>query len=117
MSKLLTKIDKEIFILNPSVHYFLCFFSADQPKGKRFTTAKSQNMTINVEELMSPSEDESEGEPDEWRPERPNKGRRISKTAKVTGVRLIGGIFYKTAGRHRLSSAILNQPSNEMSYH
>nr|XP_040038997.1 kinesin family member 4 [Gasterosteus aculeatus aculeatus] len=56
-----------------------------KPKGKRFTTAKSQNMTINVEELMSPSEDESEGELDEWRPERPNKGRRISKTAKVTG--------------------------------
>ncbi|XP_037323979.2 kinesin family member 4 [Pungitius pungitius] len=56
-----------------------------KPKGKRFTTAKSQKMTINVEELMSPSEDESEEEPDEWRPERLDKGHRISKKAKATG--------------------------------
>ncbi|KAL6099045.1 kif4a [Pungitius sinensis] len=56
-----------------------------KPKGKRFTTAKSQKITINVEELMSPSEDESEEEPDEWRPERLDKGHRISKKAKATG--------------------------------
>ncbi|XP_029030298.1 kinesin family member 4 isoform X2 [Betta splendens] len=52
-----------------------------KPKGKRFTTAKArQNMTINVEELISSSE--SENEEDEWHPE---KGRRISKKTKATG--------------------------------
>ncbi|KAM8899993.1 kinesin family member 4 isoform 2-T4 [Spinachia spinachia] len=56
-----------------------------KPKGKRFTTAKSQNITIDVEELMSPSEDEREGEQDEWRPEKLDKGSRISKKAKTTG--------------------------------
>ncbi|XP_011609744.1 kinesin family member 4 [Takifugu rubripes] len=57
-----------------------------KPKGKRFTTAKApQNTTINMEELMSPSEEESEEEEDEWRPEKPEKGRRVSKKAKSTG--------------------------------
>ncbi|XP_068585628.1 kinesin family member 4 [Cebidichthys violaceus] len=57
-----------------------------KPKGKRFTTAKApQNTTICIEELMSPSEDESGGEQDEWRPERPEKGRRTSKKPKATG--------------------------------
>lgn len=45
-------------------------------------------MTIKVEELMSPSEDENEEEEDEWRPEKPEKVRRISKKPKATGVRL-----------------------------
>ncbi|XP_054481251.1 LOW QUALITY PROTEIN: kinesin family member 4 [Anoplopoma fimbria] len=56
-----------------------------KPKGKRFTTAKApQSTAINIEELMSPSEDEN-GEVDEWRPEKPEKGRRISKKPKATG--------------------------------
>lgn len=45
-------------------------------------------MAINVEELISPSEDENEEEEDEWRPEKNEKGRRISKKSKATGVRL-----------------------------
>ncbi|KAM9846585.1 kinesin family member 4 [Aulostomus maculatus] len=56
-----------------------------KPKVKRFTTAKAPlNMAINIEELMSPSEDEDE-ESDEWRPEKPEKGRRNSKKPKATG--------------------------------
>lgn len=35
---------------------------------------------------MSPSEEESEEEEDEWRPEKPEKSRRVSKKAKATGV-------------------------------
>ncbi|XP_068187205.1 kinesin family member 4 [Antennarius striatus] len=54
-----------------------------KPKAKRFTTAKAQKeMTIDVVELMSPSDDEAEGEEEEWRPE---KERRISKKPKATG--------------------------------
>lgn len=34
---------------------------------------------------MSPSEEEDEAE-DEWRPEKPEKGRRVSKKPKATGV-------------------------------
>ncbi|XP_031166887.1 kinesin family member 4 isoform X1 [Sander lucioperca] len=57
-----------------------------KPKGRRFTTAKApQNMAINVEELLSPSEDENEGEEDEWRPEKTEKGRRTSKKPKANG--------------------------------
>ncbi|XP_049890192.1 kinesin family member 4 [Epinephelus moara] len=60
-----------------------------KPKGKRFTTAKrsQHSMAINIEELMSPSEDEEadEVEEDEWRPEKPEKGRRASKKPKATG--------------------------------
>ncbi|KAF3706628.1 Chromosome-associated kinesin KIF4 Chromokinesin Chromosome-associated kinesin KLP1 [Channa argus] len=58
-----------------------------KPKGRRYTTARApQNMTINIEELMSPSEDdENEEEEDEWRPEKPEKGSRISKKPKATG--------------------------------
>ncbi|TNN86865.1 Chromosome-associated kinesin KIF4 [Liparis tanakae] len=57
-----------------------------KPKGKRFTTAKAPlDTTIDIEELISPSEDENEGEPDEWRPEKPEKMRRTSKKAKATG--------------------------------
>ncbi|XP_070699544.1 kinesin family member 4 [Pempheris klunzingeri] len=57
-----------------------------KPKGKRFTTAKAPlNMAINIEELMSPSEEENEEEGDEWRPEKPEKGRRTSKKPKTTG--------------------------------
>uniref|UniRef100_A0AAQ5ZNY2 Kinesin motor domain-containing protein n=1 Tax=Amphiprion ocellaris TaxID=80972 RepID=A0AAQ5ZNY2_AMPOC len=57
-----------------------------KPRGKRFTTAKAPlNQTINVEELMSPSEDEKEEEEDEWQPEKPEKGRRTSKKSKTTG--------------------------------
>ncbi|XP_040908415.1 kinesin family member 4 [Toxotes jaculatrix] len=56
-----------------------------KPKGKRITTAKAPlNMAINIEELMSPSEDDEEEE-DEWRPEKPEKGRRASKKPKATG--------------------------------
>lgn len=49
-------------------------------------------MAINVEELLSPSEDENEDEEDEWRPEKPDKGRRTSKKPKATGVGLIVGL-------------------------
>lgn len=59
-----------------------------KPKVKRFTTAKApQNATINMEELMSPSEDENEEEEeeDEWRPLKNEKGRRVSKKTKATG--------------------------------
>lgn len=35
---------------------------------------------------MSPSEDDNEEEEDEWRPEKPEKGRRVSKKPKATGV-------------------------------
>ncbi|KAG8008289.1 Chromosome-associated kinesin KIF4 [Nibea albiflora] len=56
-----------------------------KPKTKRFTTAKAPvDMAIKVEELMSPSEDENDEE-DEWRPEKAEKGRRISKKPKATG--------------------------------
>lgn len=44
-------------------------------------------MAINIEELISPSEDENEDEEDDWQPEKPEKGRRTKKT-KATGVRL-----------------------------
>ncbi|XP_032388585.1 kinesin family member 4 [Etheostoma spectabile] len=55
-----------------------------KPKGKRFTTAKApHNMTINIEELVSPSEDENEE--DEWLPVKTEKGRRTSKKPKATG--------------------------------
>lgn len=57
-----------------------------KPKSRRFTTAKAQlNTTINIEELMSPSEDENEEETEEWRPEKQERGRRVSKKAKQTG--------------------------------
>lgn len=69
-----------------SVYCFVCLFLSSQPKGKRFTTAKApQSTTIYIEDLMSPSENESEEE-DEWRPEKPEKGRRVSKKTKATGV-------------------------------
>ncbi len=45
-------------------------------------------MAINIEELMSPSEDEMDEKEDEWRPDKPEKGRRISKKPKATGVGL-----------------------------
>lgn len=49
-------------------------------------------MAIDIDELMSPSEDEIEV--DEWHPEKPEKGRRASKKAKTTGVRLgLGSAF------------------------
>ncbi|XP_034745087.1 kinesin family member 4 [Etheostoma cragini] len=55
-----------------------------KPKGKRFTTAKAPlNMAINIEELVSPSEDENEE--DEWLPVKTEKGRRTSKKPKATG--------------------------------
>ncbi|KAM9348795.1 kinesin family member 4 [Symphorus nematophorus] len=57
-----------------------------KPKTKRGSTAKTQlNTAIQVEELMSPSEDENDTEEDEWRPEKPEKGRRMSKKPKATG--------------------------------
>ncbi|XP_034539616.1 kinesin family member 4 [Notolabrus celidotus] len=57
-----------------------------KPKAKRFTTAKAPlNMAINIEELMSPSEDEKDEEQAEWRPEKPEKGRRASKKPRSTG--------------------------------
>lgn len=61
-------------------------------------------MTIKVEELMSPSEDENEEEEDEWRPEKPEKGRRISKKPKANGVRL----WIRTVVILRLISYVLN---------
>lgn len=66
---------------------FACVFNQLKPKGKRFTTAKAtQNMAINIEELMSPSEDDDDDEEDEWHPEKSEKGRRVSKKTKTTGV-------------------------------
>lgn len=57
-----------------------------KPKSKRFTTAKAPgNMTINIEELMSPSEEENDEEGDEWHPDKLEKGRRNSKKSKTTG--------------------------------
>ncbi|XP_036976300.1 kinesin family member 4 [Acanthopagrus latus] len=57
-----------------------------KPKAKRFTTAKAAlSATINIEELMSPSEDERDQEEDEWRPEKPEKCRRASKKTKAFG--------------------------------
>lgn len=44
------------------------------------------NTAIDVLDLMSSSEGEKEE--DEWRPERAEKGRRVSKKAKAIGVRL-----------------------------
>lgn len=67
----------------------ISFLATLKPKVKRFTTAKApQNATINMEELMSPSEgEEEEGEEeDEWRPVKAEKGRRVSKKPKATGV-------------------------------
>lgn len=49
-------------------------------------------MAINIEELMSSSEDENDKEEDEWQPSKPEKGRRISKKQKATGVRLGSGL-------------------------
>uniref|UniRef100_A0A8D3E6H2 Kinesin motor domain-containing protein n=1 Tax=Scophthalmus maximus TaxID=52904 RepID=A0A8D3E6H2_SCOMX len=73
----------------PPPSFFVGFFSVfllvtsswgGKPKVKRFTTAKAPvNMAIDMEELMSPSEEEEE---DEWRPEKPEKGRRNSKKPK-----------------------------------
>uniref|UniRef100_A0A671TPQ1 Kinesin family member 4 n=1 Tax=Sparus aurata TaxID=8175 RepID=A0A671TPQ1_SPAAU len=57
-----------------------------KPKAKRFTTAKAPlSAAINIEELMSPSEDEHDQEEDEWRPEKPEKCRRTSKKTKAVG--------------------------------
>ncbi|KAM4726613.1 kinesin family member 4 [Anableps anableps] len=57
-----------------------------KPKQKRPTTTKTAlNATINVTELLSPSEDENEEEADEWRPEKAEKGRRASRKPKLTG--------------------------------
>lgn len=59
-----------------------------KPKQKRLTTAKATlNTTINVTELLSPSEEENEDEVDEWLPENAEKGPRASKKPKLTGVR------------------------------
>ncbi|CAN9501651.1 unnamed protein product [Ophioblennius macclurei] len=56
-----------------------------KPKVKRFTTARVPlNTTINIEELLSPSEDEEENDED-WKPEKPEKGRRASKKSKAMG--------------------------------
>ncbi|KAM4619969.1 kinesin family member 4 [Polymixia lowei] len=57
-----------------------------KPKGRRFTTAKAPlKMAINMEDLISASEDENEEEEDEWRPEKNDKGRRPLKKSKATG--------------------------------
>lgn len=69
---------------------FVCFFfllHRRKPKGKRSTAAKvPQSTTIYIDELMSPSEDESSDDEDDWRPEKPEKGRRVSRKTKATGV-------------------------------
>ncbi|XP_035999264.1 kinesin family member 4 [Fundulus heteroclitus] len=55
-------------------------------KLKKATTAKAAlNTTISVTELLSSGEDENEGEADEWLPEKPEKGRRVSRKPKSTG--------------------------------
>ncbi|MED6257576.1 hypothetical protein ATANTOWER_027199, partial [Ataeniobius toweri] len=57
-----------------------------KPKPRRPTTAKAAvNTTINVTELLSPSEDENEEEVEEWRPEKVEKGRRAFRKPKLTG--------------------------------
>lgn len=79
-------------IVNRDVISFLCvcwISFSEKPKAKRFTTAKAPlSAAINIEELMSPSEDEHDQEEDEWRPEKPEKCRRTSKKTKAVGVRV-----------------------------
>uniref|UniRef100_A0A672IDG6 Kinesin family member 4 n=1 Tax=Salarias fasciatus TaxID=181472 RepID=A0A672IDG6_SALFA len=54
-----------------------CDLSLQKPKLKRFTVARVPlNATINIDELMSPSEDEEDDE--DWKPEKPEKGRRCA---------------------------------------
>lgn len=43
-------------------------------------------MAINLEDIMSNSEEDNEDE-DEWQPEEKVRGRRASKKAKALGVR------------------------------
>lgn len=77
-------------------HLLTFLLASLKPKVKRFTTAKAlQNTTINLEELMSPSEDEEEEE-DEWRPVKPEK--RVSKKTKATGVSSEAPCWPHTAG-------------------
>uniref|UniRef100_A0A8C3B6Y9 Kinesin family member 4 n=1 Tax=Cyclopterus lumpus TaxID=8103 RepID=A0A8C3B6Y9_CYCLU len=74
------------FIIYPKCVLTFLVFRPNQPKAKRFTTAKAPlDTTIDIEELMSPSEDENEGEPAEWCPKKPEKIRRTSKKPKATG--------------------------------
>ncbi|KAJ8412438.1 hypothetical protein AAFF_G00127740 [Aldrovandia affinis] len=57
-----------------------------KPQGRRFTTARAPRFvpTIDMDELVSPSNSDSDNE-DEWVPQK-NKGRKISKkNSKVTG--------------------------------
>ncbi|RVE63542.1 hypothetical protein OJAV_G00137280 [Oryzias javanicus] len=57
-----------------------------KPKQKRLTTAKAHlNTAISVAELMSPSEDEDEGEDDDWRPEKPEAKSRPLRKVKPSG--------------------------------
>ncbi|KAM6969998.1 kinesin family member 4 [Aplochiton taeniatus] len=62
-----------------------------KPKGRRFTTARPPLKTaIDLEDLVSSSEDEdpeeeNEDEEDEWRPKQTEKGRKTSKKLKSTG--------------------------------
>lgn len=100
----------QLSLYNDVLNVF-CLLYWWKPKGKRFTTAKApQNTTINMEEIMSPSEEESEEEEDEWRPEKPEKGRRVSKKAKATGVSRCA-LCGPTQGRHMRTSCIISSPS------
>jgi len=67
---------------------------SSQPKQKRFTTAKAPlSVAINLEDIMSDSdEDDGEGE-DEWHPEGNARGRRASKKAKALGVCLKNHLY------------------------
>lgn len=75
-----------------------CYFFL-KPKAKASTARPPlQEPTIDLDELVSPSE--SEKEEDEWRPEKKEKSRRGSKKSKMTGVRIAWGrgepLVYKT---------------------
>uniref|UniRef100_A0A3B5LAX4 Kinesin motor domain-containing protein n=1 Tax=Xiphophorus couchianus TaxID=32473 RepID=A0A3B5LAX4_9TELE len=79
--KVLAPAIKNEMSLNDSFEYV-----PPKPKQKRLTTAKAAlNTTINVTELLSPSEEENEDEVDEWLPENAEKGPRASKKPKLTG--------------------------------
>ncbi|TRY62448.1 hypothetical protein DNTS_035802 [Danionella cerebrum] len=55
-----------------------------KPKPRSFSTARArQYEPIDLDELISPSE--SEKEDDDWRPEKNDKTRRVSKKAKLNG--------------------------------
>ncbi|MED6280881.1 hypothetical protein CHARACLAT_015599, partial [Characodon lateralis] len=87
----LLQLASEKKVLLPAIHNEMSQedsfeYVPPKPKPRRPTTAKAAlNTTINVTELLSPSEDENEEEVEEWRPEKVEKGRRAFRKPKLTG--------------------------------